>query len=207
MKKERIFVTLSMLILIIAGSISVAPFSYVDALTANNDDLRLPNSQNEPCTAPWVDLYSEILEDALINWDGYLGGCSYSIYDIDRNGIPELFVKTGACEAVYLFHIYTISNGQAKEIAMISGSHSSICGITNRNGFLLQFGQMGYEIIEAYYGTSDTLPAKGDVLFEGEVEEYHNLTQLEIYALDDYSGLCWSANPTDNNQSVIDNLR
>ena len=32
----------------------------------------------------------------------------YYVYDIDKNGVRELIVQTGTCEADYMYEIYTI---------------------------------------------------------------------------------------------------
>lgn len=154
----------------------------------------------------WSDLYQDVLTKAQSEFPNYSGLCSYCVYDIDRDGTPELFVKTGTCEADFEFHIYTVENGEAKELAAISGSQSSICGLSEKDGFVVQYGHMGYEKILAYYGTALTLPEDPEILFDGEVQEYHDLTPLDSYELDDATGLNWTQNPQNNNQAVIDKL-
>lgn len=73
--------------------------------------------------------------------------CPYSLFDIDSNGIPELFVKKGNCEANYDYSIYTYENNQAKFIGTTNGGHSTLFGKTNATsgGLLLRMAHMGYQ--------------------------------------------------------------
>lgn len=73
--------------------------------------------------------------------------CPYSLFDIDSNGIPELFVTTGNCEANYEYQIYTFENDQAKFIGTTNGGHSSLWGQTNPESgqLILLMAHMGYQ--------------------------------------------------------------
>ena len=75
--------------------------------------------------------------------------CPYSLFDIDSNGIPELFVKKGISEANYEYQIYTFENDQAKFIGTTSGGHSTLFGKTNATSgeLLLRMAHMGYQRI------------------------------------------------------------
>ncbi|OXS24874.1 MAG: hypothetical protein BI182_16895 [Acetobacterium sp. MES1] len=75
--------------------------------------------------------------------------CPYSLFDIDSNGIPELFVKKGISEANYEYVIYTFENDQAKFIGTTNGGHASLFGKTNGTSgeLLLRMAHMGYQQI------------------------------------------------------------
>ncbi|MDB7987393.1 hypothetical protein PND93_07345 [Faecalicoccus pleomorphus] len=49
----------------------------------------------------------------------------YFLYDIDHDGIIELIIKGGTCEADYAYTIYTYSN-QLVEIGKTPASHSAL---------------------------------------------------------------------------------
>ncbi|URN85898.1 hypothetical protein [Acetobacterium wieringae] len=75
--------------------------------------------------------------------------CPYSLFDMDSNGIPELFVKTGISEANYEYQIYTFENDQAKFIGTTNGGHSTLFGKTNATSgeLILRMAHMGYQQI------------------------------------------------------------
>lgn len=75
--------------------------------------------------------------------------CPYSLFDIDSNGIPELFVKKGSGESNYEYQVYTFENDQAKFIGTTIGGHSMLFGKTNATSgeLLLRMAHMGYQQI------------------------------------------------------------
>ncbi|WP_243136679.1 hypothetical protein [Acetobacterium paludosum] len=76
--------------------------------------------------------------------------CPYSLFDMDSNGIPELFVKKGDCEANYEYSIYTYENGQAKFIGTTNGGHSGLYGQSNNSSgeLILLMAHMGYQQVD-----------------------------------------------------------
>lgn len=46
----------------------------------------------------------------------------YFLYDIDKDGVKELLLLNGTCEADYVYKIYTIGNGSARYIDEVNGS-------------------------------------------------------------------------------------
>lgn len=75
--------------------------------------------------------------------------CPYSLFDIDSNGIPELFVKKGNSEANLTYYVYTFENDQVKFIGTTIGGHSTLFGKTNATSgeLLLRMAHMGYQRI------------------------------------------------------------
>lgn len=74
---------------------------------------------------------------------------SYYLYDIDKNGIPELIIKFGSCEADYHGTIYTYDEGQGvKTLDTFGMGHMSLYSYPDGNGILLYQGHMGYACME-----------------------------------------------------------
>ena len=70
---------------------------------------------------------------------------SYLIYDIDKDAIPELIVKTGTCEADYHGAIYTFRDGQAVQAGgELSLGHRSFYSNPGDDGIIMMWAQMGY---------------------------------------------------------------
>ena len=115
------------------------------------------------------DEYIRLLSANTITGSDYDEG--YFLYDIDNNGIPELWIKNGTCEADYVLHVYTYKDG-IKKIGELWAGH--IGGYYKGNGYLLRSGgQMGYYFYEklAYNGTSitETTVYEEEYDFEKEV--------------------------------------
>lgn len=72
----------------------------------------------------------------------------YFLYDIMGNGIPELFVEHGDCEANFNYECYTYVNGDIKKIGDLNGGHTTFFG---GKGYILGRGcQMDYEWCSKY---------------------------------------------------------
>jgi len=50
--------------------------------------------------------------------------CEYFLHDITKDGIPELWIKAGTCEADYTLMVYTYENGLYKTICEKPAGHS-----------------------------------------------------------------------------------
>ena len=101
----------------------------------------------------WQEAYAAILREkeaelqaqAEDSWIDTTLGCGYSLYDIDKDSVPELMTKLGTCEADYHGEIYTFRDGQA--ICVCEGiglGHSSYYSDPGENGIVLFGGHMGY---------------------------------------------------------------
>lgn len=160
--------------------------------------------------AAWVDKYEELLHYAASN-DEY-GTGSYSLYDVDEDGTPELFLITGpTVSAMELTGYFHSPEAGYEPYFTLDVSQSSVCGIGEDNAFLVHFGHMGWENIQKITVIRNGHPAELDKtkIFAGEVRDYHDLTPLPSFALDDMSGLNWQENPQSDeahNQAVIDSL-
>lgn len=99
----------------------------------------------------WAGAYAAILDEkqaeaaAEEKAQGFEIYWSYTLYDIDKDGIPELLVKMGSCEADYHGALYTFSDGQAMLVTdEIGMGHSSFYTDPGENGIILMQGHMGY---------------------------------------------------------------
>ena len=105
-------------------------------------------------TPDWAEAYGAILDakqaesaDPQEQWG--TPGCEYTLYDIDKDGSPELIVKLGTCEADYHGEIYTFKDGGASLICGELGlGHSSLYSDPGENGLILMWGHMGYAAAE-----------------------------------------------------------
>lgn len=151
----------------------------------------------------WGQAYTGILADAVTEFPQHQYSCSYSVFDIDKDGTPELFLKVGTCEADYQLKLYRYANGTADCFATLSAGHAVFCGLGKQQAFLIASGHQGYEVVTKY--SYDNGKLNEEILFEDAVQNYHEFSYLTSFELDDLSGLEWTANEPDNNQSVLDN--
>ena len=109
--------------------------------------LAVSASAEEPA---WVTAYEQILDAKKIQISEEPVEYStpelwYLVYDIDKDGTPEMMIKTGTCEADYHGGIYTFRNGRAFQVGEELGlGHSSFYSDPGENGIILMYGHMGY---------------------------------------------------------------
>ena len=99
----------------------------------------------------WMAAYEQILDGwksqiAAYPADSYsVPELSYLVYDIDKDGTPELVVKFGTCEADYRGAIYAFRDGQGVQVGEEFGlAHSSFYSDPGENGIIQMSGHMGY---------------------------------------------------------------
>lgn len=161
------------------------------------------NTPSANVSSDWGQAYFDVVADAMKEFPQYQYSCSYSVFDIDKDGTPELFLKVGTCEADYQLKLYRYANGTADCFATLWASHAVFCGLGDQKAFLIDSGRQGYEVVTKYSYANGEL--NEEILFEGAVQNYHEFSYLTSFELDDLSGLEWTANEPDNNQSVLDN--
>ena len=69
-------------------------------------------------------LHSELSYN--FKYDDYIRIHSIALYDINKDGINEMFVKVGGCEANYIYFVFTYVNGKVDMLGSFSGGHSSL---------------------------------------------------------------------------------
>lgn len=113
----------------------------------DTDNMSGVNVTAEVYQAEYGNILDQTLEEYIEDMGEHL---FYYFYDIDKNGVKELMVQTGTCEADYMYEIYTIKDDAAVYLGEIGGGHSSF--FADENGgtedYIIQlYAQMGYEEI------------------------------------------------------------
>lgn len=92
-------------------------------------------------TPAWVSAYDQVLTEwksqVYVNPDDFdiVPELSYLVYDIDKDGTPEMIIKTGTCEADYHGWIYIFRDGRAFQVGEALGfGHSSFTAIPAKTG-------------------------------------------------------------------------
>lgn len=110
-----------------------------------------PTPTPTPLMALYYDYsdYRTVLQNTEYQYEEYMGGqyLEYGLCDLDGDGVLEMIVKEGTCEADFVWRVYTISETGAKDVGSFGGSHS-ILYTDAEPGLLCQHGQMGHEEIE-----------------------------------------------------------
>ena len=112
----------------------------------------------------------------------------YSIYDVDQNGIPELFIKSGHGEVDYMYYIYTYED-RLINLGETSASQSVLEVDPEGVGVLRTYGHMGKQTIdritiENQEITTENIFDSGDTF----MEEYIQHEMIPYYDYDDDSG-------------------
>ena len=103
---------------------------------------------------------------------------NYFFCDIDKDGIKELLVQNGTCEADYTYQAYTIQNNKSKYLGEISGFHTMFYkdenGGTEKYIIQVQGYMMGETIshIEINNGKIESKEVSNRQL--GQDEEYYS---------------------------------
>lgn len=125
-------------------------------------------------TSEWQLAYKKLLEDTVIDindpeYAKYMTQ-SYGLYDIDGNGIPELFLKEGTCEADYMFSIFTFNEGELKLVGEnLPGGHTLYYTYPDKNGFIYQNAHMGYSYVGLCYLVNDEIIFDSKPVFEEDI--------------------------------------
>ncbi len=111
---------------------------------ATQSQAAVPNSSDSnPSCTPWQLAYVALLKKTVHDEDPSLIN-SYSLYDVDKDTVPEIFIKIGEFEADYQTKVYTFKNGAAVYIGDFESGESYLCTWPNKNAVLFDYGHMGY---------------------------------------------------------------
>ena len=73
-----------------------------------------------------------------------MASIEYALRDLDVDGIPELILKYGTCEADFRIHIYRFDEEcELQDLGVFGGGHTSFCYDENTGNFVLLWGHMG----------------------------------------------------------------
>lgn len=95
------------------------------------------------------DRHRQLLKTIRDEYVRLIGECTgsyetgYFLYDIDGNGIPELWIKTGECEADYQLFVYTYNNG-SRQIYNGDAGHTTFYVDKDNNSVFKIYAHMGY---------------------------------------------------------------
>ncbi len=185
--------------------------SYSDELKASDAErikamdfyMELETQISHPTEAGWEEAYENVIADAMLNFPNYQYTCNYTVYDINKDGCPELLLKVGTCEADFEYRFFTFDPKLASATCFQSrsGSHTYPCGLETEQAILLVAGHMGSETVTK--ATYSGLDYTEETVFSGEVEEYHDFVYLDVYELNDPTGLQWNGNAPDSNNNIL----
>ena len=101
-----------------------------------------------------------------------LGSESYSLHDVDGDGVPELFVKYGSFEAAYTTQCYTYRDGQVVCVGEFSSGHSSLYTCPGKSAVVRSEGHMGYHEVYEYPMEEGVLTEEREIFSEEKVDFY-----------------------------------
>lgn len=101
-----------------------------------------------------------------------MGAENYSLHDVDGDGVPELFVKYGNCEAAFTTQCYAYREGQVVCVGEFSSGHSSLYTDPGKSAVLRSEGHMGYKEVYEYPMEGGVLTEEREIFSEEDVREY-----------------------------------
>lgn len=157
-------------------------------LSPELEDYDLPDRDYQP----WQTAYMDFLISSQTHkttWEpmgggAEVGGESYSLYDVDKDSVPELFVKFGTCEADYFARCYTLyTDTLGQDVVVMAAQfpfgHSSLYTCPDKSGFLRSEGHMGYHEIYEYGPLEDgSVFLEQEIFREEDVQEYTPVDEI-----------------------------
>lgn len=147
-----------------------------NASDGSQSEAAQPNASgqvNQSSDSEYQNLYGPLLDQVDATYGEYN---DYYLYDIDGDGVKELLLQEGTCEADYMYQVYTIANGSAVYLGELSGGHTMFFEDTeggNGSSILLMQAHMGYERISRVTLSNGSLSEEEISERElGEEEEY-----------------------------------
>ena len=184
------------------SNITQAQMDHLSTLLKNGRELAAADTPEESVPG-WKAAYRRTLANTAAEYSDHRGICTYALYDIEEDGTPELFLKAGASEEDCCFMLYTAVEDEPISLATFPAAHLSVCGISEKGFFLLHGESMGDEWIQRCTVFNGELSA--ETVFGAYGKDRHALTHLDVYEIDDDTGLNWTANQAEDNQNVLDN--
>ncbi|MDE7411954.1 MAG: hypothetical protein K2M94_07945 [Paramuribaculum sp.] len=118
---------ISLLSLSVIGCSHSAKNNVTSDSIASNYNYNYNENVIEIAVSPIIDknleYYKEVLDTLNTNGDSLIHSM-YFTYDLIGDSIPELWLKTGTCEADYILSIYTRDKGKTKKVLESDGGHS-----------------------------------------------------------------------------------
>lgn len=142
---------------------------YNNMLPKNAEEMKVSEEESRA----YEDLFDGMVQDGVVQQYGDF----HFITDIDKDGKSEFMVKTGTCEADFMLQVWQYRNGRCVFLDEVGGGHCGFHEYPGRNGFIIQVGHMGSELIRTVRLENGKLVEKeiGRRGFDGEFVEYFPL--------------------------------
>lgn len=116
--------------------------------------------------------YEQLIQEGMCRVDGYY------LYDINKDGIPELVVKFGTCEADYIGHCYTFDGEKAVFVEEVGLGHAGLYTDPENNGVIYLWGHMGYQCMQRWSMEGNELLM--EELFEEDINDDPDAWYTEV---------------------------
>ena len=112
----------------------------------------LPASAEAESQEAWKDAYFAILhqEKGKALNEGEERLTTYCLYDVDKDGIPELFLRYGISTATSFYDVYTIKDGNTACSGRIFSGSAALYSYPEKNGVLLAYTHMRHAKTEKW---------------------------------------------------------
>jgi len=147
MKKDLYFLRCIIIILIMISFLNIFKLvSFADS------DLKIVND-SALTSRTYVNARSAYLETIKL-YQTSSTNCDYTIIDINKDGNPELIIRSGSNDSNYNFHFYTFSISELKYLESISGVHTILYEMEDEKYIYALYAHMNYEQV-TLYGLND----------------------------------------------------
>lgn len=107
-----------------------------------------------------------------------MGSEHYSLYDVDKDGVPELFVQYGSCEADFTTQCYAYRDGEIVCVGEFHTGHSNLYTDPDKSAVLCYWGHMGYAELYEYPMEGGVLTEERVLFTEEDVREYTPVDEI-----------------------------
>ncbi len=135
---------------------------------------------------PWRAAYITLLGEQPTGVSAEANATGYKLYDIDKDGIPELIIEYGSYEANHRAAIYTYQGGVSPLTENINLSHCSLGTWPGGNGMLLYGSHMGNSWTSRLYQADNKLAVESLSSAQGEIDlqaQVPGTVSLQTYQL------------------------
>ena len=112
----------------------------------------------------------------------------YAFRDLDGNGIPELILQRGSCEADFAINVFTLDGeGEIKDLGLIGGGHIRFASEKDTGDLVMVWGHMGAGNFIYYKMENGVLKESKDTysFSTGDIENYDEfLSENRIQYMD-----------------------
>ena len=140
-------------------------------------DLESPSPTPMPLDRLYYDYsgYRDVLEQMETRYEDTMGGdyLLYGLCDLNKDGVLELLVQDGTCEADLVWQVYTMGEMGAQSVGSFGAGHSQLF-TDEEDGIVCQYGQMGHERIDR-------------ITYDGQYLSYVTLIEQDLADGEPYS--------------------